>query len=712
MPRLSSATPAKRAHPDDDGGGEGGGTFQTAKRPTQPVDGRELDGLTQLCGASGTPPPMAAHLVRKTYGGRRSTREARRAKQLLHVRRNTVARSLDFCDGDAASAFCERDAKADTRFTPTDDDAELWAALRRVDGLAPVLNGVRHIELVHLSVETGSFALAAEPHRRFQTADRSVIARLRALQWEPRWRELEAYRLVVRAVEPGCAAVAAGPGALLPSCAPSQATEVMDMQMAGGYGDGYGDDYGDADEDEDGDGDGGGGGGQAGEAQAEAAKAGAWDELVDWADAHGDGDALLVAAYDASASSRDAAGESGEAGDDGGPASAPSSWRDAEPARYFAMLPASAGDAHSDGRLSAGELDEIALEGEPMLDDMGVGDLSNATATAIVDANADANATANGVTTNDVHDERERAHARGGATASGPHATAAAGACVAMPPPRLSAEPRRLPCGSPGAADAPVAPPNAPVASAALTAVDEANVDVGAADSSRAARLARGLTGADASLANLFAMVAAADARLDAEERARHASLARVVECVDYADGRLRALNGAFCTEDARIGPFPPSGPIRPPFFVHLLILTPTRPRPHPRARAHGAAADAHSQTARAPALGDDGGEAIGYVLHSGRSHSHDLLPELHHVYIAAAHRRRGHASRMLSWWVDRFAQHAFAFAVNEPNEQMRRVLSKAIVQEMRAHSSTVAGCMSKHYYKADSRLLLPTPED
>lgn len=135
----------------------------------------------------------------------------------------------------------------------------------------------------------------------------------------------------------------------------------------------------------------------------------------------------------------------------------------------------------------------------------------------------------------------------------------------------------------------------------------------------RGEQLARGLAAADSTLANLFAMAAAVDAQYVEMDRALHADCEMVL-CADYSDARLRALNAAFSQEDSRIGAFPPSGPIQHPFCAHLLI--------------------------EAGAPGELGG--IGYILHSGRSHSDDILPELHHVYIRASHRRRGHAMRML----------------------------------------------------------------
>lgn len=304
MPRVTtcaatSCTPAKRAAERDVGVG---GVYQTAKRAACFAHGR-ADGLGEpdVLGAFGTAspslsetPPPPAHLVRRKFGSQRAG-EARRPKQLVHVRNGTVARALDFLDVDAAAAFTESDPKAGLSIIPTDQDGELWAALRRVAGLAPLLEGVHRIELTQLCVLTGSFTLAAPPHTRFRTADRALLARLRTLQWEPRWAELESYQLaVVRRPK------RAMPPSQLP--APSQATEVMASDLfdkeAGG-------------EEEDADADAEGGDGDVGGLRHDVG----YNELV---------------ADDAGAN--DESSESNRV-------SVSSDWRRADPAAYFAMLP-------------------------------------------------------------------------------------------------------------------------------------------------------------------------------------------------------------------------------------------------------------------------------------------------------------------------------------------------------------------------------------
>jgi len=584
---------------------EGYEAFQTAKKPT-------LAGRSHTVS---TPPPradmqspvtprrtpeVASRPAPRTYGRKRGPEEARLPKTLLNFHEGSVVRSLDFGDDDAAGAFTEGDAKLHSSIVVTQaGDCAVWTALQCIAGLSSVLACADRIELSEMCVENGSFALTAHPRTKFRTADRHLLAKLRALQWDPQWKTVESYQLPVVQRAAGTARAAEAPAA---KPGPTSASRTIEMpaivttpsELEPGFDD---DSAGSVVSQEEG-----------------------WRSL-----SAADYLLLVTGAPAAEQLSRPAVDDASNARSDDDPGSQAAPW------------PAAPGGAAAAGSGERPPL-PVVLSAERRASDAAGCLLAcpapvRAVAGALDDA-LDADAEASGHT---------------------PAAADDGGAATSLPAATTPTEP---------AAASAVVPP------AATSAVVP-----------RGKRLALGLGKADSALANLFAMAASLDAQYASKERALPANC-ELLPCIVYSDMGLRELNAEFCAEDERIGAFPPSGPIKYPFVVHLLVSS-----------------DSAEPSAK-PA-------AIAYILHSGPSDSDDILPELHHVFVRRSHRRRGHALRMVRWWIDRYAQHSFTFAVNDPNNSMQRVLQHALACKMRPTSSRVAGCSSSHYYLADPRLEL-----
>lgn len=145
---------------------------------------------------------------------------------------------------------------------------------------------------------------------------------------------------------------------------------------------------------------------------------------------------------------------------------------------------------------------------------------------------------------------------------------------------------------------------------------------------------------------------------------ARH----RVVECPRWDEPQLAELMTSFQQEDPRIGASRMSGKISWPNMVHLLVSSENSSLPdmHP-------AEEDHKQGT---------GIAIGYVWSQLSAPNHSQvdehnLPRIHHLYVRRGYRRAHIGRRLLNWWRKHHAMRVEAFAVTDPNAQMRRLLER-----------------------------------
>lgn len=178
---------------------------------------------------------------------------------------------------------------------------------------------------------------------------------------------------------------------------------------------------------------------------------------------------------------------------------------------------------------------------------------------------------------------------------------------------------------------------------------------------------------------DLLMRAAAADSAA-ASQRARLPLGYAVAQCAGFDAPGLAALAAQFAAEDSRVGLLPSVG------------------------RCGGRAGEA-------AVLLDPTGEPIGYVFHYANTPppwapraeaAASLPPRLAHLFITAAHRRRGMGSALLAWWRAAHATPVAIFAVDSPNPAMRALLASqacAPAQQASGHAAT-----SLHFLSGGAR--------